>query len=230
MVNINSALVRNLYCEAEESTLQHRLAAAVVQNNKQLSSSCCNVDRNLCRGKYTPSVHAEARALLSYYGNKIYYSKYRGWCFYDEDYRARKINIMVIRVNRNGNLANSRPCRGCCKMMRDLGVKRVHYSSGKGHEIVTENVRDMLSIQDSSSSKHFARMIHKYPKNDTDYYKYILKRDAPKIIKRTNLENFIRFNLSELLPNCKYDFITKNGNTYIKIYDKKNTITHIQIW
>ncbi len=230
MPNINSSLVRNLFCEAEESTLQQRLAAAVVQNNKQLSHSCCNVDRNLCRGKYTPSVHAEARALLNYYGNKIYYNKYRGWCFYDEDYRARKINIMVIRVTRNDKLANARPCRNCVKMMKDLGVKRVHYSTGNDDEIITENIKDMFSIQDSSSNRHFTRMIFKYPKNDIEYYKYILKKDAPKKLKLSSLNHFIRFNLADLLPKCRYEFFNKKGTTFVRISDDKCVITKIEIW
>ena len=51
---------------------------------------------------------------------------------------------MVVRVTRNGCLANARPCRKCVRMMKDLRVKRVFYSSGKDSEIVCENVRDIL--------------------------------------------------------------------------------------
>ena len=230
MPSINSTLIGRLYSEAEESTLQQRLAAAVIQNSKQLSHSCCNIDRNFCRRRYTPSVHAEARALLNFYGNKIHYNKFRGWKFYDEKYKKKNIGIMVIRVSRNGNLGNSRPCRNCLKMMKDLGVKRVHYSSGNNDEIISENVKDMFSIQDSSSSKHFSRKMFKYPKNDTEYYKYILKRDAPKKLKRTSFEHFIRFNLSYLLPNCSYNFVSSKGTIFVNINDsEKNMITKIEI-
>ena len=71
---VNSTLISNLYEQADKSTLQQHLAAAVIQGNKQLSDSVCNADRNLCRGHYIPSLHAEARALLSYYGKNIYYN------------------------------------------------------------------------------------------------------------------------------------------------------------
>lgn len=227
MPNVNSSIVRNLCDEAEFSTLQQKLAAAVIQNSKQLSDSCCNTDRNFCRGHYTPSVHAEARALLNFYGNKIYFNKFRGWCFYDESYQARKINIMVVRVTRNGCLANARPCRKCVRMMKDLRVKKVFYSSGKDSEIVCENVRDIFSIQDSSSGRHFSRIEFNLPKNDIEYYKYILERDSPKELKKVNLDYFIRFNLTYLLPNCNIKISNRKGKTYVQIKDEERVITTI---
>ena len=229
MPNINSSLISNLFYQADKSTLQQHLAAAVIQNNKQLSDSVCNADRNLCRKHYTPSLHAEARALLSYYGRNIYFSKYKGWCFYDQKYKAKKVDIAVIRVTRSGQMANARPCRKCLAMMRNLGVKRVHYSSGNDDEIITENVKEMFSIQDSSSGRHFARVQYNYPSNDTDYYKFILKRSAPKMIKINNLRHFIKFNLNDLLPNCSYTFFDKNGKRFIKIEDKKEFTIVINI-
>merc|ERR1712100_421964 len=101
--------------------------------------------------------------------------------------------------------------------MRDLGVKRVHYSSGDDDEMITENVKDMFSIQ------------FNYPVNDSDYYKYILERSAPKIIKRTSLAHFIRFNLEDLLPSCNYSFYCKKGVNYIRIEDGKGFLILIRI-
>jgi deoxycytidylate deaminase len=229
MPNINSTLISNLFEQAEHSTLQQHLAAAVVQNNKKLSDSVCNADRNLCRGHYTPSLHAEARALLAYYGKNIYYSKYKGWCFWNSEYKSKKVSVVVIRVNRAGNLANARPCRKCLDMMRNLEVKRVHYSSGEHNQIITECVNDMFSIQDSSAARHFARIQYNYPLTDKDYYKFILTKSAPKIIKRTSLEHFIRFNLLDLLPSCKYYFCSINGESYIKIEDNNKYLILIKI-
>ena len=218
MPNINSTLINKLRQEAENSTLQQHLAAAVINNNKKLSSSVCNIDRNLCRGHYTPSLHAEARALLSFYGKNISYNKFKGWYFYNKNIE-KKVDIAVVRVTRNGTFANARPCRKCLSMMRDLGIKRVHYTTGLDDELICENVKDMFSIQDSSAGKLFARRLQNYPKNDNDYYKYILKKSAPTKIKLHNLLYFIKFNLEELLPNCKYSYINKKGNKYCKIYD-----------
>jgi len=229
MPNINSPLINNLFNQAEQSTLQHHLAAAVVQNNKKLSDSVCNADRNLCRGHYTPSLHAEARALLTFYGRNIYYSKCKGWCFWDQEYKAKKVDVMVVRVTRNGCLANSRPCRKCLSMMRDLGVNRVHYSSGHRNEIITESVKHMFSIQDSSAARNFARVQYNYPSNDKEYYKFILKKSAPSIIKRTSLDHFIKFNLVDLLPSCKYSYYSEKEKNYIKIEDDNGYLILINI-
>jgi cytidine deaminase len=59
-----------------------------------------------CR-QYTAQAHAEARLV-------------------------RKLNkgsyVYVVRILRNGELANARPCNGCQKTMRSRGIKRVYYS------------------------------------------------------------------------------------------------------
>jgi len=234
MPNINPSLLNKMVDQAEGSVLQQRLAAAVIQNNKQLSHSVCNTYRNLCRGHHIPSLHAEARALLSFYGKYIFYNKCKKrWCFYGK-YKPKKVDIVVIRVTRDGELGNARPCRKCLGMMDDLGVKRVHYSSGDSSneesKIVTEVVKDMYSIQDSSSAKHFARVKFNYPLNDIEYYKYILKKSAPSFIKYSSLLHFIRFNLSYLLPSCSYSFCTIKNKHCVKIEDITGLMILIQIW
>lgn len=228
MPNINSTLISNLQDIANQSKLQQHLAAAVIQNNKPVTNSLCNSDRNYSRRHTVPSLHAEARALLSYYGKNIYYSKYKGWCFYDN--QNKKIDVVVIRVTKNGHMANARPCRKCLCMMRNLGVKRVHYSSGLNDEIVTESIKDMYSIQDSSSAKNFERRMFNYPKNDKEYYKLILKKSAPNILKRTSLQYFIRFNLNDLLPSCKFSFKkNKKGKEFFHIEDNDGFLIVIRV-
>ena len=226
---INDKLINSLCSQADKSTLQQRLAAAVIQNNKQLSDSVCNIDRNLCRGHHIPSLHAEARALLTFYGRDIGYSDHKGWCFNNPNYKPRKVDVVVIRTTRDGKLANSRPCRKCLEMMRNLGIKKVYYSSGNDEEIISENVKDMFSIQDSSSARRFARMKFSYPENDLDYYKMILKRSAPRQIKFNNLSHFIRFNLSDLLPSLSYSLYSNNGRDYIEIKEGDNTVILINV-
>ncbi len=229
MPNLNSSVINNLYDQAKNSNLQQRLAAAVVNNNKQLSDSFCNSERNLCRGKYIPSLHAEQRAILAYYGLKVNYNKYRGWYFYDEDYKSKKLDIAVIRVLKNGNFANARPCRKCLCMMKDLGIKKVYYSNGVGDSIITENVKDMFSINDSSSIRRFERMLFNYPKDDIEYYKLLLRKFAPDSIKMNNLIYFLNFSLKFLLPSCRYSFETIKDKNYFKIEDEKETISLIRI-
>jgi deoxycytidylate deaminase len=222
MSTISDTIRNNLRIQADKSTLQQHLAAAVVHGGTQVSNGT-NVDRNFVRGHLVPSLHAETRALLLYYGKNIYYNNYKGWCFYDASYKAKKVDIAVLRVKRSGELANARPCRKCLKMMRDLGVKKVHYSTGNDEEILCENVNDMFSIQDSSAARMFERAKYNYPRSDKDYYKLILKNSVPTQIKNSNLQHFIRFNLTDLLPSCSYSFHKgvgkKKHKEYIRIED-----------
>lgn len=229
MPTINSTIIGNLIDQAKESKLQQHLAAAVFQSNKQLSDSVCNVERNFCRGQYVPSLHAEQRAILSYYGQKVNYNAYKGWYFYEDDYKAKRLDVAVVRLYRDGKLANARPCRKCLSMMKDLGIKKVHYSSGLDKEIISENIKDMLSINDSSSIRRFDRIHFNFPKNDKDYYKFLLKKNVPESIKLINLVHFIRFNLAVLLEGCKYSFEKIKGKSYFKICDKEEVLALIRI-
>ncbi len=222
MPSINSSLINNLIDQAKQSNLQQRLAAAIVVNNKQLSNSFCNVERNFCRGHMVPSLHAEQRAILSYYGLKVNFNNYKGWYFYEENYKAKRLEVAVIRVTRDSKLANARPCRKCLEMMRSLGIKRVHYSTGLDKEILSENIKDMFSINDSSSTRRFDRLHLNYPKNDLEYFKFILKKMAPNEIKKLNLMHFIRFNLMEVLPSCNFYFENKGSKLYFHITDNKD--------
>lgn len=46
-------------------------------------------------------------------------------------------SIMVVcRVNKNGNLGNSKPCKRCMRKIIKFGVKNVIYSTPKGWEYI----------------------------------------------------------------------------------------------
>ena len=229
MPSVNSTIINNLIDQAKESKLQQHLAAAVLQSNKQLSDSVCNSERNFCRGQYVPSLHAEQRAILAYYGQKVNYNAFKGWYFYEDDYKAKRLDIAVVRLFKNGKLANARPCRKCLAMMKDLGIKKVHYSSGNEKEIISENIKDMWSINDSSSIRRFDRIHLNYPKDDFEYYKFLLKKNAPKTIKLVNLMHFIRFNLVDLLNGCVYSFEKIKGQRYFKIINKDEILALIKV-
>ena len=85
------------------------------------------------------------------------------------------------------------------------------------------DVNDMFSIQDSSAARMFERAKYNYPRSDKDYYKLILKNSVPTQIKNSNLQHFIRFNLTDLLPSCSYSFHKgvgkKKHKEYIRIED-----------
>ena len=68
-----------------------------------------------------PKVHAEIMAL-----SKIKYL----------DIDFNKVEIFIYRENHNEEYALARPCLSCEKAIRDMGIKRVHYTGN--NSIVSE--------------------------------------------------------------------------------------------
>jgi len=68
-----------------------------------------------------PSIHAEIDAIL-----KANIDMLRG------------SSIMVVRINKEGNFMNSKPCNQCLDEINRLGIKHVIYSTPEG---ITEVIR-----------------------------------------------------------------------------------------
>lgn len=68
--------------------------------------------------KYLPSkIHAEIFAL-----SKIKYL----------DIDFSKVHVYVYRELKNGEIAMARPCAACLKMIKELGIVNIHYTSDEG--------------------------------------------------------------------------------------------------
>ena len=118
------------------------------------------------------------------------------------------MDIIVIRVNTIGKMHNSRPCSHCLNMMKSTGIKRVHYSNELG-EIVTEIVKDMISIQTSSIS----RLVDNNIRIPVSEYSESLLKNIPYIVKKKNFEHFVKYNMSNVLPN--HSIIIQNSDVSI---------------
>lgn len=68
------------------------------------------------------SCHAEISCLKSLIGRK--------------DIDFKNVTLYIYRVHKNGELALSRPCPSCMKLITDLGIKHIYYtnSGGFSHE------------------------------------------------------------------------------------------------
>ena len=44
-----------------------------------------------------------------------------------------KVHIYLYREYKDGSLAPSRPCPACMALLRDLGIKRIHYTTEDGY-------------------------------------------------------------------------------------------------
>ena len=141
--------------------------------------------------------------------------------------KAKKLDVVVVRMKRTGIMGNARPCRKCVKMMRNLGVRRIYYSSGFDDEIMNERVEDIISIQDSSATRYFSRIKLNYPLNDIDYYKLLINKYFPSKIKKESLDNFITYYLNEWIKTLQFklsykleeNIINNTKVTLFKIYE-----------
>jgi deoxycytidylate deaminase len=71
----------NLLCnEAKKSVVDQQLGAVIIKSGKIINKPSCNTARNLCRGVISGSLHAEARAIVNYFGDAISFDRKKGWC------------------------------------------------------------------------------------------------------------------------------------------------------
>jgi len=71
MSNLIKNYAERFFNEAMKSDINYRLAAGILCNKKLISTPCCNINRNYCRGNVCSSLHAEANALLTHYGKNL---------------------------------------------------------------------------------------------------------------------------------------------------------------
>ncbi len=64
--------------------------------------------------KWINSLHAEQKAII----------------FSNDD--LRRCSILVVRLNNNNELKNSRPCSKCLGLIKDVGIRNIYYSNNDG--------------------------------------------------------------------------------------------------
>jgi hypothetical protein len=72
--------ITNILCnEAKNSLIDQQLAAVIIKGKKMVGKPCCNIQRNTCRRVQFGSLHAEAHALVNYFGRLLTFDKGKGW-------------------------------------------------------------------------------------------------------------------------------------------------------
>lgn len=69
-------------------------------------------------------------------------------------------DLLVIRIDKNGNLNNSKPCNDCIRMLKEFNINRVYYSNSEG-KIICEKVSHMTTNY-TSSGFHALSNLQKY--------------------------------------------------------------------
>lgn len=79
-----------------------------------------NKYRDLDYNGYEPEhkLHAEMMCLLGLKDMEINFSK---------------VKLYIYREDKNGNIANCRPCDACMELIDRLGIKRIYYTTEKGY-------------------------------------------------------------------------------------------------
>lgn len=152
-----------------------------------------------------------------------------GGVFYDRTGKNQKYDLVVIRVNSEGNICNGRPCFNCLNMMRAVGIRKVYYSGIDG-DLVVENVKDMISIEASKVTYNIENMNASQKATPNEYYESKLKKLFPSSVKHYNLEHFIKHNLNNVLPNCQVNFSKKDGLTTVIIMKNDRVIVSSQVY
>ena len=104
------------------------IGCVVTEGNHRIISSGCNstkthpLQKQLNRERFevdsVHSLHAEVSALLP---------------LMKEDIDFSKVEVYTHRNYANGKIAMARPCPSCMKLIKDLGIKKSHYTTADGY-------------------------------------------------------------------------------------------------
>jgi hypothetical protein len=102
--------------------------------------------------------------------------------------------------------------------MKLVNINKVYYSISSD-KIISENVKNMISIQ----SSNLTRTLDLFNNDNISlYYEKLLIEYFPSSIQKYNLYIFIEYNLKILLPDYKVKIYNKKKKTLIEIINKNN--------
>lgn len=210
-------LCSELCSVAKKSHLDNKLAAVIIKNGKMIAPPSYNTQRN--KNILDGSLHAETNAIVKYFGNNVKITN-SIYSLKDKN-KIERISIFVIRINKNNEICNARPCYNCLNVMKNFGIRKVYYSVP--NKIICENVRSMISIQSSSLTIHTEKMNgNKLLNNKNLYYEALIKQYFPQIIHQHNLINFLIYNFTNVLPKYKVQIVYNNKCKYVYITNEND--------
>jgi hypothetical protein len=106
-------------------------------------------------------------------------------------------------------------------MMKSVGIRKVHYTDNNG-DIVSETVKDMFSIQSSSVTRFINQLNSEKRITNVQYFEGLLKELLPTSIRKTNFEQFVKHNMSNVLPKHTYVVENSSGKTIVTIFNSRN--------
>ena len=214
--NLLDKFSRSMIDEALRSPLRSQLSAGILKNKRMICKPRCNMDRTSYHGHLCGSIHAEAHALINYFGKNLQYDKCKKiWCL--KRTIIKQLDVIVIRVNKQEEFVSSRPCYNCLTMMKSIGIRNVYYTTGIKNELICESVKNMVSI-------HLSVVARRSQADPTNCCESLLMNNLPKYIIEKNLMYFIKYNFQPLFPHLEFNFNNNNQIKMVTFYNKNMEI------
>ena len=151
-----------------ENDYSNKMACTVFKGGKIIGKGINNNNRtSMCGCNHLPSIHAELDSLMNACKSIIRNNNNNitnNINFYNLKKRNKKIlkghSLMVIRLLKDGTLANSKPCIICFKFMKLMGLKKIYYI--KNNKLVFEKLENFYT---KTISKGLISIVNNIPKN-----------------------------------------------------------------
>ena len=116
---------------AKKSTERHRIGSVIFDGDQYVVGFNRTFDGVIVTNRNTQySEHAESSV--------INHALHLG-------FDLTRSTLIVVRVNRAGNLMLAHPCKHCIKLIKKMGIPYVYYSSDPLHrELVHENFKSLV--------------------------------------------------------------------------------------
>jgi deoxycytidylate deaminase len=155
-------LVNKVKDIAGKSECKKYMHGAILFNskNKIISVGCNQYGGTRILGNNVPTLHAEIHCLKHIFiKNKWSFKNIQKSKF--KRRVKRKINIIVVRVTMSGELASSMPCHMCLKMMQNIGINKVYYSTDSG-KIISQKINTFCGHHITKAFKQYNPIKRKY--------------------------------------------------------------------
>lgn len=210
---------------AEKSPVRFKMSSILMRGRKIIGLPSCN--QFICHEISSPltgSIHAEANTITKYFGDDLVFNrKLKKWSLTTT--KNGNFNIFIFRMTETCEAGNARPCNMCLKMMQDIGIKKIYYTTGRDNEIICEKVNNMISLHLSavnifllSKSTSCTGLTQKATRRK--YSLECLKNSFPNIINKKNLMHFLEWNFYKIFP----DYTLVLSKQYIKFYNENNEL------
>ena len=128
--SLKNNIISTLY-ENKINTHEGYFHIALIPNNKGFISSTNDYNRTILQKKFIFSLHAEVSVL----------HKFSNIFRHNPNKKIKE--LIVLRLNRNFELKNSKPCKKCIETMLQCNVKYVIYSENNG-TMTKIKVKDLI--------------------------------------------------------------------------------------